>query len=86
MWILTQNKKVLTDGNICLKVYEDITEDLNKVYYILLKNYSNNKEIFIAEYPSETQAIKSLENAIYYINHCSNPNFVFPFPLKDYIK
>lgn len=86
MWILTQNKKVLTDGNICLKVYEDITEEFERVYYILLKNYSNNKEIFIAEYSSEAEAKKSLEDAIYYINHCTNPDFVYPFPLKDYIK
>lgn len=85
MWILTQNKKVLTDGNICFKVYEDINEDFNKVYYIILKNYSNNKEIYVAEYSTEEQARKSLEKVINYINHCTSINFVYAFPLNEII-
>lgn len=38
MWILSQNKKMLTNGIISFKVVSDVDENFQHKYYIILKN------------------------------------------------
>lgn len=78
MWILSQNKKMLTNGIISFKVVSDVDENFQHKYYIILKNLETKSESIVATYLNDINAYNSLIDLSNFFNKKENNCFKFP--------
>ena len=72
MWMLSQNKKMLTNGQLTFIIDYYVDENNKKEYYIMLNDFS------VAKYSTYKFAEYVLIKLVEYLNKSENKAFKFP--------
>ena len=77
LWILSQNKKLLTNGQLIFYIEEYVDENNKKEFHVMLK------EVSVAKYSSKKMCQFVLVKLVDYLNQ--NENKAFKFPTEEQV-